>query len=63
MMAPGQSHAQAAQVKASALLLPLLPLLLLLLLLSPQERFKDQVLGRVKVPVLDVANAGRIKKM
>lgn len=29
----------------------------------PQERFKDQVIGRVKVPVLDVANAGRIKRL
>jgi hypothetical protein len=28
-----------------------------------QERFKDSVLGRVKVPVMDVANSGRIKKM
>lgn len=28
-----------------------------------QDRFKDRVLGRVKVPVMDVANAGRIKRM
>lgn len=31
--------------------------------LGLQERFKDSVLGRVKVPVMDVANSGRIKKM
>jgi hypothetical protein len=26
-----------------------------------QERFRDQVLGRVKVPVMDVAAAGRVR--
>jgi hypothetical protein len=28
-----------------------------------QDRFRDHVLGRVKVPVMDVANAGRIRRM
>jgi hypothetical protein len=26
-----------------------------------QERFRDQVLGRVKVPVMDVAASGRMR--
>lgn len=30
------------------------------LLLCLQERFKDHVMGRVKVPVFEVASAGRV---